>query len=92
MAVYLWLTVKSQKQIMKDYGFYTGAVDSKKDDARAKAIRKVNEKYLPKKALILDIGFGSGRDMIYFKSIGYEVEGIDTSLEFFKNMIIRATD
>ena len=43
-------------------------------------------KYLPKTGKILDIGFGSGRDMIYFKSLGYDVEGIDTSIEFVKNM------
>lgn len=43
-------------------------------------------KFLPAKGKILDIGFGSGRDMIYFKSLGYNVEGIDTSLEFVKNM------
>lgn len=43
-------------------------------------------KYLPKTGKILDVGFGSGRDMIYFKSLGYEVEGIDTSIEFVKNM------
>lgn len=47
MAVYLWLTVKSQKQIMKDYGFYNGTVDSEKDAARDAAILKVNKKYLP---------------------------------------------
>lgn len=43
-------------------------------------------KYLPKTGKILDVGFGSGRDMIYFKSLGYEVEGIDTSIEFVKNI------
>lgn len=43
-------------------------------------------KYLPKTGKILDVGFGSGRDMIYFKSLGYDVEGIDTSIEFVKNM------
>ena len=26
-------------------------------------------KYLPKTGKILDVGFGSGRDMIYFKSL-----------------------
>ncbi len=49
-------------------------------------------KYLPAKGKILDIGFGSGRDMIYFKSLGYDVEGIDTSLEFVKNMKNREFD
>lgn len=43
-------------------------------------------KYLPKNGKILDVGFGSGRDMIYFKSLGYVVEGIDTSVEFVKNI------
>ena len=43
-------------------------------------------KYLPKTGKILDVGFGSGRDMIYFNLLGYDVEGIDTSIEFIKNM------
>lgn len=43
-------------------------------------------KYLPSNSKILDIGFGSGRDMIYFQSQGYIVEGIDTSIEFVNNM------
>ena len=43
-------------------------------------------RFLPKTGKILDVGFGSGRDMIYFKSLGYEVEGIDTSIEFVNNM------
>ena len=43
-------------------------------------------KYLPKKGKILDIGFGSGRDMMYFKTLGYQVEGIDTSIEFVNYM------
>ena len=42
--------------------------------------------YLHKPCKILDVGFGSGRDMIYFKSLGYNVEGIDTSIEFIKNI------
>ncbi len=42
--------------------------------------------YMPKKGKILDIGFGSGRDMIYFASKGYEAEGIDPTLAFVNNM------
>lgn len=49
-------------------------------------------KYMSRTGKILDVGFGSGRDMIYFKSLGYEVEGIDTSLEFVKNMKNRGFD
>ena len=39
-------------------------------------------KYAKPKSKLLDIGFGSGRDMLYFKSIGFEVEGIDPQPEF----------
>ena len=31
---------------------------------------------------ILDVGFGSGRDMDYFYSLGYEVEGVDPTKAF----------
>lgn len=49
MAIYLWLTVKSQKQIMADFGFYDGPIDSLKNVGRNNAALKVNRKYLPKK-------------------------------------------
>ena len=39
-------------------------------------------KHVTKKGKLLDVGFGSGRDMLYFKSIGFEVEGIDPQPEF----------
>ena len=40
--------------------------------------------YLPKKAKILDVGFASCRDMAYFSSLVYEVEGIDSCKTFVK--------
>lgn len=33
--------------------------------------------HLPKGATVLDVGFGSGRDMLYFQRMGYRAEGID---------------
>lgn len=40
-------------------------------------------KYLNKEAkTILDLGFGSARDILYFEKLGYEVYGIDSSLVF----------
>ena len=41
-------------------------------------------KYIPLPARIIDIGAGSGRDIKYFKGKGYEVEGIDASVELCK--------
>ena len=39
-------------------------------------------KHVKTKGKLLDVGFGSGRDMLYFKSIGFDVEGIDSQQEF----------
>ena len=43
------------------------------------------EKHLKGKGTILDIGFGSGRDSLYFKSEGYEVYAIDPEEAFVKH-------
>ena len=43
------------------------------------------ENHLHSKGTILDIGFGSGRDMLYFKSKGYEIYGIDPEENFVKH-------
>ncbi len=41
--------------------------------------------YIVQGAKILDIGFGSGRDILYFSSKGYNVLGIDNVSEFVDN-------
>ena len=43
------------------------------------------EKHFKGEGTILDIGFGSGRDSLYFKSKGYEVYAIDPEEEFVKH-------
>lgn len=46
------------------------------------------EQYLSKEAkTILDLGFGSGRDSLYFMNNGYEVYAIDPSKKFCDNAI-----
>ena len=40
-----------------------------------------------KEGKMLDIGFGSGRDMLYFKSIGFDVYGIDPIDKFYKHAL-----
>jgi SAM-dependent methyltransferase len=41
-------------------------------------------KNLPEKARVLDVGCGSGRDSLYFKSKGFNVTAIDASAELAK--------
>ena len=41
-------------------------------------------KYAKQLSKLLDIGFGSGRDMLYFKSLGFDVFGIDPTPDFCK--------
>jgi 2-polyprenyl-3-methyl-5-hydroxy-6-metoxy-1,4-benzoquinol methylase len=55
------------------------------------------EKYIGEGASILDVGFGSGRDMIYFSSKGYDVEGIDMEERFVthalkQNLVVHLGD
>ena len=42
-------------------------------------------KYLKEDSKILDVGFGSGRDMLHFKNEGYDVYGIDLEDKFVKH-------
>lgn len=42
------------------------------------------ENYIPKNAKILDLGFGSGRDSLYFHNQGYTVISTDISEEFVR--------
>ena len=42
-------------------------------------------KYLKPKSKILDLGFGSARDLIYFKNNGHSVIGIDPTDAFIDN-------
>lgn len=43
------------------------------------------EKYLNNPETILDLGFGSGRDSLYFMNKGYTVYSLDPTEEFCKN-------
>lgn len=43
------------------------------------------EKHLANAGTILDIGFGSGRDSLYFKNKGYDVYSIDPEIEFVEH-------
>lgn len=49
-------------------------------------------KYMPTTGKILDIGFGSGRDMIYFSKKGFTIKGIDPTKSFVDKMIEKGYD
>lgn len=50
------------------------------------------EPSLPKGGSILDVGFGSGRDMLYFTKQGYRVLGIDQEPQFVEHALSMGLD
>ena len=46
--------------------------------------RRMFLSYVPEGGRILDLGFGSGRDMLAFRDAGYQVMGIDPCLPFVR--------
>ncbi len=49
-------------------------------------LNKFFDTYILKNASVLDVGFGSGRDLRYIKNITKEIYGIDGSEAFIKNI------
>ena len=65
-------TIEYYNDNAEDYFNYTVDVDMSEHYKRFL-------KYLPDNAYILDVGCGSGRDSMFFKSVGYRVKAIDGS-------------
>jgi len=56
------------------------------DGATMKELYKILDKFVYKNSFVLDIGFGSGRDLNYIKSITKNIYGLDGSIEFVNNL------
>ena len=58
---------------------------SKTKDSDMSAIYLFIQPYMQKAKKVLDLGFGSGRDSLYFLSLGYDVYSLDSCPEFIKH-------
>ena len=59
------------------------------DNAEMSHLHALLLKHLRPKASVLDIGFGSGRDLQFLYDNGYDIWGIDPSKKFVENAIER---
>ncbi|QSZ43123.1 methyltransferase domain-containing protein [Sulfurimonas aquatica] len=55
------------------------------DNANMSSLHQLLLKHIPKNSSILDIGFGSGRDLQFLHDNGYDIWGIDPSAKFVEN-------
>ena len=62
------------------------------ESADMTALHQLLLKHIPAKSKVIDIGFGSGRDMAYLRSAGYDIYGIDPVQEFVNQVQDRFTD
>ena len=62
------------------------------DNAEMSSLHKLLSTYIPMKSKVLDIGFGSGRDLQYLHDNNYDIWGIDPSQSFVENAKERFTD
>jgi 2-polyprenyl-3-methyl-5-hydroxy-6-metoxy-1,4-benzoquinol methylase len=73
---------------MNTHNFYkknSNSLINKYDNADMKNLYKLFDKHLIDKSKILDIGFGSTRDLRYLYSKGHDIWGIDPIITFVNN-------
>jgi len=56
------------------------------DNVEMKTLHSIFKKNIQKNSTILDIGFGSGRDLHYLQSISRNIYGLDASEKFVNNL------
>jgi len=73
---------------MKTVDYYNTNVTNlvaRYDNADMSQLHQLLLKYIPKNSTVLDIGFGSGRDLDFLQNNGYDIWGIDPSTKFLEN-------
>ena len=70
---------------MDFYDTYALELIKRYDNADMSSLHKLLLKYIPQSSSVLDIGFGSGRDLQFLYDNGYDVWGIDPSAKFVVN-------
>ena len=68
--------------------YYDSRVDElieRYDSADMSELHTVFDRYIQPGQKVLDIGFGSGRDMLYLKGKGVDIFGIDASEAFVRH-------
>jgi 2-polyprenyl-3-methyl-5-hydroxy-6-metoxy-1,4-benzoquinol methylase len=73
---------------MNTHNFYeknSNILINKYDNADMNTLNSLFDKYLIDKSKVLDIGFGSARDLRYLYSKGHDIWGIDPTIKFVDN-------
>ena len=74
---------------MKTVDYYNKNVTNlvaRYDHADMSQLNELLLKYIPKNSTVLDIGFGSGRDLQFLYDNGYDTWGVDSSAKFVENV------
>jgi len=74
------------------YNSHSAELIKRYDNADMSKLHKLFLQYIKPKATVLDIGFGSGRDLQFLKENNYDIWGIDPSNEFLKNVKTKFSD
>ncbi len=74
------------------YETYAADLIKRYDSADMSALHQQLNKYIPVNSKVIDIGFGSGRDLSFLRTQGYEIFGIEPVESFVSQAKNRFTD
>jgi cyclopropane fatty-acyl-phospholipid synthase-like methyltransferase len=76
--------LKEVKRTLEYYNRKAKELIEKYDKAQMEEVQKFLLEHLPKGGRVLEIGFGSGRELRFLMEKGYQVWGVDGAIEFVK--------